>query len=339
VPRSAWRRIRVAADDLLWSHADLAGLLRDRVSNGAYDLAWISGGGTMNPHFPQGTSLPVLADVVDSLALTQYRELRRARGPIDKLRHAKRLVSTVLFERKYLGHADHALFVSEDDASTFRRVCPRVPVSVVHNGVDPERFQATGLPRRNPWIVFEGNMGFAPNVDGAAWFCRDVFPLIVRRRPDVRLWLVGKDPTPAVRDLAGDRVRVTGTVDDVRPWLDQAAVFVCPMRSGAGIKNKILQAWSMALPVVTTTIATGGLEVADGNNLLVEDDPVLFAERVVALLNDPDLAARIGQAGRATILRSYTWQQKSRELERVFAATARRELPPLEHKREHEEFV
>jgi glycosyltransferase involved in cell wall biosynthesis len=128
--------------------------------------------------------------------------------------------------------------------------------------------------------------------------------------------LVGTDPTPEVRALACDAIEVTGYVDDVRPHLDRARVFVCPLRKGAGIKNKILQAWAMGKAVVATPQSVGGLEVQEGVNVLVRPFNRGFVEAIVALLNDPARAAALGEAGRRTVLDHYTWDLKAAELDR-----------------------
>src|SRR5262249_39716926 len=121
-----------------------------------------------------------------------------------------------------------------------------------------------------------------------------------------------------------DAIRVTGFVDDVRPYLDRAAVFVCPLRKGAGLKNKILQAWAMAKPVVATTISAGGLECKDGEDIVIRDRPADFAEAVVTLFEGRETAARLGEAGRRNVVGRYTWCATARELESVFRQTVRR---------------
>lgn len=312
------KRLSLAGGQLVLPHPSLAATLTELACTGVYDLLWFSGGGTMNSHFAHANGVAVLADVVDSLTLTQLREFRRARTLVDQLRQGKRLIATGMFERKVFRHADQALFVSEVDAAMFSRLCPNVPVSVVHNGVDERFFCPDGARNRSQVLAFEGNMGFGPNIEAAEWFCHAVLPIALALRPEVRLTIIGKDPPQRVQRLAGDSVEVTGTVDDVRPYLRRAAVFVCPMQSGAGIKNKILQAWAMGLPTVATRIATGGLDVIDGVNILIEDEPQRFAERVVQLLDDADRADQIGAAARETILGRYSWSQKAEELERVF---------------------
>lgn len=302
----------------LFYHSDSAGaVLADIARRKAHDLFWFSGGGTLNTHLPQPATIPVLADVVDSIVLTQLRQFRRASGLFERIRQGKRLVAAYNFERYAFRDADEAVFVSEVDAAMFHKICPRVPTSVVHNGVDEEYFAPAAPHSRRMRIAFEGNMGFPPNVEAAQTLCRDILPLVRSKIPDVEIAIIGRDPTPEVVALAGNGVEVTGLVDDVRPHLAGCAVFACPMQSGAGIKNKILQAWSMGLPVVATTLATGGLRVRNDINALLADEPASFADALVALLRDPARADAIGAAGRRTVVESYTWSIKAKDLEDV----------------------
>ena len=294
--------------------------LHRRTTGDHYDLIWVSGW-DMIVNLPEGNRVPVLADAVDDGVLEWWRNLRQARGLASRLRSLKWLWMNARFERRFFGAAQGVLFVAEPDAGVFRRIAPRTPTYVVHNGVDTDYFRPLGTPRQRDTLVFEGNMGFAPNVEAAVYFVRDVLPLIRKQRP-VRLALVGIRPAPAVQALAGPDVEVTGVVDDVRPYLDRAAVFVCPMLSGAGIKNKILQAWAMGIPVVGTTAATGGLAVRDGENVLLGDTPQALAAAVLRALEDSDLARRLGDGGRRTALEHYTWAAKARELETVFERVA-----------------
>ena len=287
-----------------------------------YDVIWVSGW-DMIVNLPQRFPVPVLADAVDDGVLEHWRRMRRTEGLFEKARALKWVAMNARFERRYFGAAQAALFVSELDASVFRRISPRTPTHVVHNGVDCEYFRPLATERRPLNLVFEGNMGFAPNVDAARYFVREVMPALRRARA-VTLTLVGNNPAPEVRALACEDVEVTGFVDDVRPYIDRAAMFVCPMRIGAGIKNKILQAWAMGKAVVATRQAVGGLAYRDGQNILIADGTAALADGILRLLDDPDLSERIGAEGRRTVLASYTWDKKAAELEKVLIGTAGR---------------
>jgi glycosyltransferase involved in cell wall biosynthesis len=303
--------------------------LTQRLAGGHYDLVWVSGW-DMIVNLPADQGVPVLADAVDDGVLEWWSKFRQSRGLVERSRMLKRVLMNARFERRYFGAAQGVLFVSELDAGVFRRIAPNSPTHVVHNGVDTDYFRPLGMAKHPDALVFEGNMGFAPNVEAALYLVREVLPLIRRRRP-VKLALVGIRPAPEVQALAGEDVEVTGFVEDVRPYVDRAAVFLCPMLSGAGIKNKILQAWAMGVPVVGTRAATGGLAVREGDNMLLGDSPQALAAAVVRVLDDPALAKRLGEEGRRTAVERYTWAAKAAELEAVFERVAVAQRPLLAH--------
>ena len=291
---------------------DLTSALEKSLQTRRYDVIWSAG--DVLPRLP-ATVVPVLGDIVDDLVLQYRRLLASARPGLRYLRILKRLLQMKAVERRYFAKADVCLYVSEADAHTFSSICPNTPVHVIHNGVDETYFQPTSILVEPETVVFEGNMSFFPNVDAAEYFCNDILPLIHAVRPTVKLFLVGKSPVARVRALASDRVVVTGFVDDVRPYLSRATVFISPTRVGGGIKNKILQAWSMGKPVVATPASTGGLRATHQENMLIADSPRKFADAVLELLGDAGLRARLGTNGRKTVLDHYTWEAKARELE------------------------
>lgn len=302
---------------------EVMGHVRTACRTDAYDVVWVSGW-DMIQNLPEQLDTPVLADVVDDGVLEFWREFKTADRVGLAARKLKWVIVNYFFERKYFCSKANRMVVSETDAAVLDRVCGGRGVAVVHNGVDEQFYRpGEGEPESNT-IVFEGNIAFGPNADGVRYFHRDVLPLVRKELPDVRFWIVGKDPPQDIRAMAdGESVKVTGFVDDVRPYVQSASLFVCPLRKGAGIKNKLLQAWAMGKPVVATSKCIGGLKVREGQNILVRDDPQGIADAVVRLLRDPEYARTIGNHARETICESYTWSSTARQLERVLADTAR----------------
>jgi polysaccharide biosynthesis protein PslH len=187
----------------------------------------------------------------------------------------------------------HVVAVSAADAELMRRDYGVQAVSHVETGVDTEYFSAS--PQQRSGLVFVGSMDWMPNADGIRWFAAEVFPRIRAARPDTILTVVGREPGAALRQLAtGDSgIRVTGTVPDVRPYLERAAVSVVPLRIGGGTRLKIYEAMAMGSPVVATTIGAEGLPVRHGEHLLIADDPAAQAAAVIELLQDPERAQRL----------------------------------------------
>jgi sugar transferase (PEP-CTERM/EpsH1 system associated) len=229
-------------------------------------------------------------------------------------------------EEGALRRFDGLLAVSDNDRQTFARLFPRVDASHIHvvaTGVDTEFFTPAPSPADSRELVFTGSMDWLPNEDGMLWFCRDVLPLIKADTPEVSLSIVGRSPTPAVQRLAAERgVRVTGRVDDVRPYMSNAAVFVVPLRIGGGTRLKIFEAMAMAKAVVSTTIGAEGLPVTHDRDILLADDPGSFARAVLRLLRDVDERRALEVAARELVAEQFDWSAVARDLDRALVRTA-----------------
>jgi polysaccharide biosynthesis protein PslH len=154
-----------------------------------------------------------------------------------------------------------------------------------------------------------GTMYWPPNVDAALYFYREIFPKIRRQMSDATLCLVGPKPTADVLALASDpAVSVTGLVPDIRPWAQKCGAFIVPLRSGSGMRVKILNAMAMGVPIVSTTVGAEGIEVTDGENILLADAPEAFAAAALRVLTDPALACRLASGGRTLMERLYSWE-------------------------------
>ena len=197
----------------------------------------------------------------------------------------------------------------------------RTPISVIPNGVDLEYFQpGSGQRHISNRIVFTGNMSYRPNVDAVLHFTTNILPKIGQEIPDVQFYIVGMDPTAAVRRLAGgDRVVVTGRVEDVRPYFDSAAVAVAPLRVARGLQNKVLEAMAMRVPVVASPAASAGISAVAGRDLLVTANPLEFSQAVVTLLRDPAARERFAAAGRTCVEANHNWSQLLERLEGLVA--------------------
>ena len=234
------------------------------------------------------------------------------------------------FEDDTLRRFDGVLAVSDADCRTFCRLYPdvaKVPTWTVRTGVDTGYFQPSDAPAAEPHLVFTGSMDWLPNEDAMTFFCRDILPRIRQREPRLRLSIVGRAPTPAVRALAEDGITVTGTVDDVRPYVRDAAVYVVPLRIGGGTRLKIFEAMSMGKAVVSTTIGAEGLPIVDGEHAVIADGADAFADAVVALLGDSDRRTRIERSARALVVDRYDWSAVARELDDALRQCASRGAP------------
>ena len=250
---------------------------------------------------------------VDSDKWRQYAEQKSFPMNLLYRYEAKQLLR---YERQVARDYDASLFVSAPEAELFRRLAPESSAKIGHfsNGVDTDYF-TPDCGHADPYapgeraLVFTGAMDYWPNVDAVQWFCDEVFPLLRRRFPELRFYIVGSRPAPAVQEL-GKRpgVTVTGTVPDVRPYIAHAAVAVAPLRIARGIQNKVLEAMAMATPVVVSPQALEGIDAEPGSELVLAEDAAAFARAVETLLDGQDsAAAAIGRAARAKVQRRYSW--------------------------------
>ena len=270
---------------------------------------------------------PMLVDFVDvdSAKWTQYADNHR--WPMSWLyrREGEKLLA---YERAVAAKAQRSFFVTENETQLFLRMAPEAAgtVDAVSNGVDaaffsPDPAFANPFPTGDAIpLVFTGAMDYWPNVDAVCWFVQDMLPALRKRWPTLTFYIVGRSPTPAVQALAGDGVVVTGTVADVRPYLQHAAAVVAPLRLARGIQNKVLEAMAMARPVVAARSCVQAIDATEGAELIAADTADDYVREVAALLSQPGRAQAIGQAGRARVLEAYSWEAHLRKIDRFLPA-------------------
>jgi polysaccharide biosynthesis protein PslH len=220
------------------------------------------------------------------------------------------------FESRTCATARLTLAVSEPDRALLAQAAPGARVRAIPTGVDTSYFSPQPGPERQGALVFTGSMDYYPNEDGILHFAEATLPLIRRQVPETQVTVVGRDPSARLR-LAAARagVRLTGTVEDVRPYVAESAVYVVPLRVGGGTRLKIFEALAMAKPVVSTTVGAEGLPLVPGRHFVQADDPAAFAEAVVSLLRDPARRESLGRAGRELVEQHYAWPQIARQFE------------------------
>ena len=183
--------------------------------------------------------------------------------------------------------------VAERDRAELRRINPALDWEVIPNGVDLEYFWPQPGQREAATLLFTGNFAYEPNEEAARYLARELLPRLREQLPTARLWLVGNAPSAAMRAMAGEQIVVSGRVPDLRPWLARASVFVCPLRLGAGIRNKALEALAAGCPLVATPLSVDGIAAVDGHHALLRERSGLPAA-VQTLLGD----ARCGSVWR-----------------------------------------
>ncbi len=267
----------------------------------------------MGQYAHAGSRVPLLVDFVDvdSAKWSQYASNHR--WPMSWL-YAREGRQLLAYERKLAARATRSFFVTENEAQLFREMAPECAnrVASISNGVDSDFFspdpgRVSPLHHGQVSVVFTGAMDYWPNIDAVTWFVNDMLPQLRVRCPALCFYIVGRSPTSAVSSLAASDVVVTGTVDDVRPYLQFATLVVAPLRLARGIQNKILEAMSMARPVVASSACVQVIHASPGQEVMAAETAEEFVNQIDLLLRSPELATQIGLAGRDRVVQDYSW--------------------------------
>jgi len=292
--------------------------LREVLREETYDVIvadFLVGAGVVPWKFP----CPKVLFTHNVEAMIWQRHYQVARNPLWKLVCWREYRAMEACERRYLELADRVLTVSEADRNVFAQLIDPNKIEVIPTGVDVDYFRPEPAARNANTLVFTGSMDWLPNEDGMFWFMERIMPAVRGEVPDVTLEIVGRRPSEALKALAAKErgVVVTGRVDDIRPFVRDAAVYVVPLRVGGGTRLKIFEAMSMGKAVVSTTIGAEGLPVTHARNIILADEPEEFARQVVRLLNAPAERSALGQAARQLVESEYSWQAVAARFEEV----------------------
>lgn len=237
-------------------------------------------------------------------------------------RAALETVKWYWFQRRAVRTVDKVLVCSDVDGTRVAGWIPPSRLEVVPNGVAVDLSPPTREPSDSQDLVFTGTMQYDPNIEAACDFVRDIWPRVRASVPQARFWIVGKDPTEAVRQLHSDAngVVVTGAVPDVVPYLQRSVAAVVPLKNGGGTRLKILEAMSVGRAVVSTTVGAEGLDVSSGENILIGDDPSTFAAHCIAVLQNRHLRHRLAAAGRHLVEKRYDTRVMQTRLRECYAS-------------------
>jgi polysaccharide biosynthesis protein PslH len=268
------------------------------------------------PAFPTDARPPRLLFQHNVEARIWARHAKVGRTPLHRAYFGLQHRRMRRIEAELCAKFDGVIAVSESDAEEFRSAYGLERVESVPTGVNTEFFRQTdSAARERGHILFLGAMDWMPNIDGVEWFVREVLPLVRREVPDARLTIVGRDPVASIRALHDPAlgVEVTGTVADVRPYLERASVFVVPLRVGGGTRLKLFEGLATGIPTVSTTIGAEGLPLEDGVHLRIADAPDTMAAAVTSLLRDPAGAARMGDTAADHVRGTFGWDGVARQ--------------------------
>ena len=273
-------------------------------------------------------SIKIILDEHNACFQIFQRIARGERNPLFRLFYEREWRALKRYEAQACRLCDQVVTVTEEDRRILESLsaAPADTPSILSRFttipicVDAQAVRPVPPAAGAKGILYIGTMFFLPNVEGVLWFAREVWPKVIAQAPQASFTVVGKRPPKEVRDLEaandpagsvigqGGSIRVTGFVEELQPYLEQAAVFIVPLFSGSGMRVKIVDAWRWGLPVVSTTIGAEGIQYQDGENILIADDPVGFAQAVTRVLGEPALAAKLRENGRRWVEEHYDWQ-------------------------------
>jgi sugar transferase (PEP-CTERM/EpsH1 system associated) len=268
--------------------------------------------------------MPVVWDSVDCISHLFQQAAKQSRSFFGKFMTRFELSRTRRAEGDLVRRFEHVLVTAPTDRNALLELVSSAKsasaISVLPNGVNLEYFHPSPELQRDPaTIVFSGKMSYHANISMAKYLVEEIMPRIWKVSPMTRLYIVGKDPAPAIKQMTQNPlITVTGTVDDIRPFLWRATVSVAPMLYGAGIQNKILEAMATGTPVVTTCQALSALQAQPGKDLFVADDPDGFAGAVLELIASRDLQQKIGDAGVRYVRSFHSWASIGSQLVNIY---------------------
>ena len=230
------------------------------------------------------------------------------------------------FESWMFEDYDRTVLLTDRDAHALRDLNPQTPTVVIPNGVDVDFFTSTGYEPDDPAFLFVGNYDYPPNVDAALRLAQEIFPRIKAQVPRAHLYLVGGHPPRELAACASDSVEVTGRVPDIRPYFESSLIFISPLRLGAGIKNKVLEAMAMEMPVVATPLSCDGIPVTHGRDVLLGETDDELIDHVIRLLRDGSLRQTLRRNGRRLIEEHFTWQRVADQYESLYQQVIREHL-------------
>lgn len=293
----------------------------DMVERTRYDVV-VAEFGLMGQYVNRNPYLPAIRKIVS----VHHCHSIAGRKALDLLRYSPRALREWVavqglqrYEFDMYRSADRLLVLTPEERFGMLTYAPDLRITVVPSGVDTDYFTPGDPSVRENALVYVGYYTDAPNRDAVLWFGHSVWPRLKSRHPDLKFYVVGPAPTPHMLDMArkDPRIIVTGEVEDIRPYLSRAKVFVCPIRLGSGMRGKILQAMACGIPVVSTTLGAEGIPIQMGDNGFLADKPRIIAQYVDLLLTDEALRDRVGARGREWVVERFSWERNAEQLETV----------------------
>jgi sugar transferase (PEP-CTERM/EpsH1 system associated) len=298
--------------------------LQSLIINYKFDALFVEGL-ELAPYLITNYQLPIaLFDAHNAETILQKRAFE------NDIRNIKRLPAALYsfiqtrklanFEARVCRRVNHVTCVSQEDAEALHALAPTLNPIIVPNGIFLSDYQPSAVshqPITNYQLLFTGKMDYRPNIDAVVWFAQEIFPKIKNEIPESQFVIVGQKPTQAVKNLESiNGIKVTGAVDDIRPHIGGATVYVAPLRMGGGTRFKLLEAMALKKPIVSTPIGAEGFAIQNGREMLLADAADSFAQAVITLLRDESKRRALSEAGYEFVKR-YDWGEIVPRVERI----------------------
>lgn len=266
--------------------------------------------------YAENIQIAKIWDVGDSFALALWREIA-GKALVNKLRTLYYILKIYRYESRMISKYDKTIFVGIKDFKV--HYAAEKKISLISNGIDHDYYRENQSDHKiENSLIFTGHMKFKPNHDAIKFFLNDLYPAIIKKEPSTQLFIVGAEPPADLVALNGKNgITVTGYVDDIRSYINRAAIFIAPLINGSGIKNKILQAMSMSLPVISTKLGAEALNVTSDEVIIVNTKEE-FINAVTSLLTDKNKRENLGKMARKKIENEYSWDKTVFSYENLF---------------------
>ncbi len=258
--------------------------------------------------------IPIITDFCDCISFLYNRKSGLETNYIKKLKYKLESISIRNYEKKVLKNSFLCIAISDIDIAELRKIYPHNNLKKIGLGIDFNYFKANRKEIKDKQIIFTGVMAYEPNHDAASYFTKEVFPLINDKHPESEFVIAGANPNAELLALKSNKVIVTGTVDDIRDSINNADIFVSPLRFGAGVKHKILTSWAMKIPVIATDISLEGIHAEDGVHYLRANTPKEYLEQINKVFNDEGLKNKLVEQAYEFVVKNHGWQAQSNNL-------------------------
>lgn len=262
------------------------------------------------------SEVPKTIDYMDTFSIGTKRWAENSKWFLKPIirREAKMLAA---YERAVFQDFNYHTIISEQDKN-YLEIPQKEQIKIVPNGVDMNFFKPNPSIKKEYDIAFVGNMGYVPNVEGARYLVQEILPLLINKYPNIKILIAGARPTALVQSLASENVTITGWVEDIREAYASAKIFAAPLFLGSGLQNKILEAMSMSIPCVTTTLVNNAVKATPEKQIIIADDTAAFANQISKLLENDVLIKKVGENGLAYVEDNYSWGSYVEDLVECF---------------------